>query len=83
MANDEQVALLKQGVAAWNTWRGENPNVVPELSGANLYGAYLRGANLTGANLSDADLWAATLVDTILRALISPAVASMAYQPGA
>jgi len=25
MANDEHVALLKQGVAAWNEWRAQNP----------------------------------------------------------
>jgi hypothetical protein len=44
MANDEHVALLKQGVAAWNAWRGENPNIRPDLHGANL-----RGADLTEA----------------------------------
>ena len=31
MANDEHVALLKQGVAAWNAWRNENPDIVPDL----------------------------------------------------
>src|SRR5262249_888940 len=28
MANDEHVAMLKQGVAAWNAWRRENPTSV-------------------------------------------------------
>jgi hypothetical protein len=32
MANDEHVALLKKGVAAWNAWRDENFNIRPELS---------------------------------------------------
>ena len=45
MANDEHVALLKQGVAAWNAWRDENPDIRPDLSGANLRD--LR-ANLSG-----------------------------------
>jgi hypothetical protein len=27
MANDEHVALLKQGVAGWNAWRDENPDL--------------------------------------------------------
>jgi uncharacterized protein YjbI with pentapeptide repeats len=61
MANDGHVALLKQGVAAWNTWRSENPNVVPDLSGAKLYGANLSGANLSGAYLSQAHLYGANL----------------------
>jgi hypothetical protein len=34
MANDEHIALL--GVAAWNAWRNENPNIRPDFSGANL-----------------------------------------------
>ena len=33
MANDEHVALLKKGVDAWNEWRGENPDIRPDLSG--------------------------------------------------
>jgi hypothetical protein len=36
MANDEHVALLKQGVAAWNAWRRDNPDVRPDFSGADL-----------------------------------------------
>ena len=56
MANSDQVAMLKEDVDAWNTWRSENPNVVPDLSGAKLYGANLSGANLSGAYLSQAHL---------------------------
>jgi hypothetical protein len=26
MANDDRIALLKKGVAAWNAWREENRN---------------------------------------------------------
>jgi hypothetical protein len=66
MANDEHVALLKKGVAAWNTWREENRIIRPNLSGANLVGAILSEANLNSAilnraNLRDADLSEATL----------------------
>jgi uncharacterized protein YjbI with pentapeptide repeats len=56
MVSDEHVALLKQGVAAWNTWRDENFYVHPDLSEANLRGADFSGANLTGAILYKADL---------------------------
>jgi len=61
MANDEHVAMLTKGVHAWNRWRGENPNVVPDLSGAKLYGENLNGANLSGAYLSQAHLYEADL----------------------
>jgi uncharacterized protein YjbI with pentapeptide repeats len=47
MANDEHVALLKQGVDAWNAWRQANPDIRhPDLRGANLTEANLSGANL-------------------------------------
>jgi hypothetical protein len=64
MANDEHVALLRKGVAAWNAWRRENPDIHPNLAGASLSGVDstkydLRGA--VGANLSDADLSRARL----------------------
>jgi len=72
MANVKHVALLKKGVAAWNAWRDENPNIRPDLtrwrklfgadlSGANLRGADLRGADLMQENLSKADLRGANL----------------------
>jgi hypothetical protein len=61
MANDEHVALLKQGVAAWNKWREENPDIRPDLSAAKLSGAILTEAQFGGANLSGAILIAATL----------------------
>jgi hypothetical protein len=31
MADDEHVAILKRGVDAWNEWRRENPDIVPDL----------------------------------------------------
>jgi hypothetical protein len=36
MADEEHVALLKQGVEVWNRWREENPNIWPNLTGAEL-----------------------------------------------
>jgi len=35
MANEEQVALLKQGVSAWNEWRYVSPYFVPDLIDAS------------------------------------------------
>jgi uncharacterized protein YjbI with pentapeptide repeats len=62
MANDEHVAILKKGVASWNEWRDENPDIRhPDLSGADLSGADLSGANLFEANLTGADLGGADL----------------------
>ena len=56
MANDEHVARLKQGVAAWNAWRDENAKLRPDLSNADLKKACLPGANLSRAGLSHANL---------------------------
>jgi uncharacterized protein YjbI with pentapeptide repeats len=61
MANDEHVALLKQGVEAWNAWRNENRNIRPDLAGADLAGARLIGAYLRGANLFEVNLAGANL----------------------
>jgi len=50
MANQQHVAIVKQGVQVWNTWRQQNPTVIPDLSKGNL-----SRSNLSGANLSKAD----------------------------
>jgi uncharacterized protein YjbI with pentapeptide repeats len=61
MANEEHLAILKQGAAAWNRWREEFDGIEPDLCSANLAHANLRhaklsGADLTGVNLHQADL---------------------------
>jgi hypothetical protein len=66
MANEEHVALVKRGAAAWNAWRKAEPSIRPDLSGANLSEtdlcranlseANLHGVNLSGVNLGGADL---------------------------
>src|SRR5215207_2630017 len=61
MANEGHVALLKRGVNAWNAWRDKNPEVRPNLSGADLYGANLNAANLSTATLVQADFTNADL----------------------
>src|SRR6266699_1899693 len=66
MANQEHLAILKQGVKVWNKWREEHSDIQPDLSDANLYQANLYQANLYQANLSKADLRRSSLVDTNL-----------------
>jgi uncharacterized protein YjbI with pentapeptide repeats len=77
MAQQEQIDLLKRGVAEWNQWRDTNPYIRPDLSNADLRavrlsGAYLdhvdfRTARLNGAHLSHTDLRAARLSRANLR----------------
>ncbi len=78
MADKMHREMLQRGVAAWNAWRGKNPRIIPDLSGANIRvkdlagvdfrGADLGGALLTGADLEGADLSGANLVRTDLMA---------------
>ncbi len=56
MANDEHLAILKEGVEAWNAWREEHPEIEPDLEGADLKRAHLEGADLKRAHLEGADL---------------------------
>jgi uncharacterized protein YjbI with pentapeptide repeats len=80
MANDEHLAVLRRGAAAWNTWRA-GQDATPDLSRAglrgldlngfdlsqtDLRGADLRGTNLSGANLSSAHLEGVSLFKAVL-----------------
>jgi uncharacterized protein YjbI with pentapeptide repeats len=70
MANNEHIAMLGRGAAAWNEWRADRDET-PDLSRAGLRGLHLsgfdlsradlRGADLRGTNLSGANLWGAHL----------------------
>jgi hypothetical protein len=61
MANEKHLAILKNGVVAWNEWREQHPGVRPDLSDAQLLKADLIGANLSVADLLGADLLGADL----------------------
>jgi uncharacterized protein YjbI with pentapeptide repeats len=77
MANDEHLALLRQGTAIWNEWRTRAPEINPKLfdadlsqaklSGANLRETLLIRGNLCETDLSDADLRRAQLHQADLR----------------
>jgi Pentapeptide repeats (8 copies) len=69
VANQEQVKILKKGVAKWNAWCNSPPGVAiwnawrssPRILPPNLVGADLRDANLRGTDLRDVDLRSANL----------------------
>ena len=56
MANEEHLAILKQGAEAWNKWRLENPTIRPDFIEANFSRADLRWASLVEADLGEAKL---------------------------
>jgi uncharacterized protein YjbI with pentapeptide repeats len=75
MADATHLAKLKEGVAAWNKWRDDNPEIRPDLTNVDLrshsfrptarYGPLqavnLQRADLVRANLQGADLQYANL----------------------
>lgn len=64
--NAEHYVLVKKGPEEWNEWRHENPDLKPDLQGADLRGIWLSGANLRNTDLSGADLSQANLCDASL-----------------
>jgi uncharacterized protein YjbI with pentapeptide repeats len=62
MANEDHVALVKEGWSEWNPWRRANSDITLDLREADL-----RGADLSGSNLSEADLHMADLSEANLR----------------
>jgi len=76
MANPEHLAILKEGLVAWNRWRQENPSVNPDLLEADLSGTLLGlmdlrrvnfiRAKLRGVSFEFSDLTMARLIDADL-----------------
>jgi hypothetical protein len=48
--------ILKKGVNAWNQWREEHLDLLPDLSNANLGGITMAGANFKGTNFEKSSL---------------------------
>jgi uncharacterized protein YjbI with pentapeptide repeats len=56
MANLQHLAELRKGITKWNTWRTSNPEVIPDLTNADLGSKEdLRWTDLGGVDLSKAD----------------------------
>src|SRR5262245_18927709 len=74
MANPEHLEVLNRGVEKWNQWRKDNPDVRPDLEGADLSGATLIMADLSGVNLIGAGLIKANLSEVnLIKANLSEA----------
>jgi uncharacterized protein YjbI with pentapeptide repeats len=89
VANEDHIAQLNKGVAAWNAWREKYLDIRPDLRGANLRGADLHGAHL-GGYLRDAvqhllrpDFNWADLKGVVIAADLSGAILSGANLIGA
>lgn len=61
MANKNQLAILGQGINAWNKWREKNPDKSIDFRGANL-----SGDNLAGGNFDKVDFYKANLSNAFL-----------------
>jgi len=66
MANHKHVEIISRGVADWNQWREQDPDIKPNLSGINLFQAKLANANLRQTDLKKTDLREADLSDADL-----------------
>ena len=93
MPNDEHVAVLRRGAAAWTAWRAEHGETSDlsqaglrglDLSGFDLSRADLRSADLRGTKLCDADLSGAHLAGAkLFKAVLDGANVAAALLTGA
>src|ERR1044072_7810915 len=67
MANEEHLAIIKQGVEAWNRWRKEHPKIILDLGRAVLNGAGITRARPRRAHFNGYDVSSANLKETVLR----------------
>jgi uncharacterized protein YjbI with pentapeptide repeats len=67
MANDEHLAVLMKGAAAWNEWRSDNNGIHPDLSTADLSERDLSGYNLQVTYMFWTSLRNANLAGACLR----------------
>ena len=56
MANEEHLAILQQGVEAWNQWRKDKPALRPDLRRSDLREADIQRTDLSGADLRGANI---------------------------
>ncbi len=76
MANAGHLAVLQQGPQAWNAWRKEHPDIVPDLSWADLQllnlgrinfaRAHLRAVKFQNAIITNGIFWKADLAAAAL-----------------
>ena len=64
MANPEHVDLLKSGVANWNAWREHFPQIIPDLSDADLPELSAQGANLSNCVMDRVRLDGSNLISS-------------------
>ncbi len=65
MNKQETIDLLTTDIKAFNKYREDNPDWIPDISGVDMWDVNLRGANLRGINLISvsADLTGADITD--------------------
>ncbi|BAQ60632.1 pentapeptide repeat family protein [Geminocystis sp. NIES-3708] len=79
MANEEHLRILNKGVEVWNKWRQENPDIKPDLVGADLIGVNLIEWKIK-PNTSIMDLQNATLKEQQIREIyFKPPVAGIRW----
>ena len=62
MANPTHLSIIRESVQTWNRWRAGNPDLTPDLSGADFSYDDLSGADFSGMDLSYDNFSSATLI---------------------